>query len=284
MAADTKRMNHGRGHSYRLDGEKARGVTTIINEGVPKPALVAWAAGSVGEFVADRLQLKDGHYLADEVVADLRRIGLERDRPIPPEGLPRVKIADGFKGLPYYDRDKAGGRGTEVHGLAQKLAEGQEISVPEELVGHVDAYLRFRDEWLPAEEQLELTVINRAVGYMGTLDLICYLEADPELGRCLIDLKTNRSGPFGEVALQLAAYRYAETYLDENGDEQSMPEIDTCLALWVRADGYELYPIEAGPAEFRMFRYVDQVAQFCTTRSREVKGEALRLPAPAVAS
>lgn len=274
----TRRVNRGRGHSYLLDGEAADGVTTIIGDGMPKPALVGWAAGTVGEFVADRLQLVDGHYLADDVVAELRRIGVERDRPIPPEGLPRVKIADGFKGLPYYDRDKAGNRGTEVHRIAQRLAEGEEVQVPDELVGHVDAYLRFREEWGPYDEIVEFVGANRTHRYMGTGDLICRLRAAPELGLCEIDLKTNRSGPFGEVGLQLAAYRYFEAIVDEDGNEAVMPEIDSTLCLWVRADGYDLYPFEAGPAEFRTFLYVQQVARFAKVRSREVKGEALQAP------
>lgn len=277
MGGRTRKIKAGRGHRYELDGDRADGVTTIISNGVPKPALVAWAAGTVGEFVADRLQLVDGHVIADDVLADLRKIGIERDRPIPPTGLPRVKIADGFKGLPYYERDLAGGRGTEVHALAHRLAQGEEVQVPEELTGHVDAYLKFRDEWQPAEELLERTVINRRHGYMGTFDLACYLEADPELGFCLIDLKTNRSGPFGEVGLQCAGYRYADTYLDDDGVEQPMPTIDSCLALWLRADGYDLYPIQAGEAELRVWLYAREVARFCE-RSRDIKGAALPVP------
>lgn len=283
-AGKTRIINRGRGHSYELDGTKVPGVTTIIGDGIPKPALVGWAAGSVGDFVADRLKVVDGHILADDVVDDLVEIGAKRDRPIPrwqdTGKLPRVKLADGFKGLPYADRDAAGNRGTEVHKLAQQLAEGEEVTPPPELLGHVDSYLKFRDDWLPANELLELVVINRSRRYMGRLDLICDLEAAPDLGTCLIDVKTNRSGPFGEVALQLAAYRYAETFLDDDGAEQPMPEIDTCAALWVRADGYDLYPYDCGPDQFRAFLYAQQVAAWCST-SRELRGEALKVRAAA---
>lgn len=278
-AGKTRIINRGRGHSYELDGQKVIGVTTAISNGVPKPALVGWAAGSVGDFVADRLVLRDGHVLADDVIDDLVAIGAQRDRMIPrwqdTGKLPRTKLADGFKGLPYADRDAAGNRGTEVHTLAQRLAEGEEVTPPPELVGHVDSYLRFRDEWLPTDELLELVVINRTRRYMGRLDLICELDNAPELGRCLIDLKTNRSGPFGEVSLQLAAYRYAETYLDDTGAEQPMPEIDTCAALWVRTDGYDLYPYACGPDQFAAFLYAKQVAEWCDS-SRDLRGNALR--------
>lgn len=282
MAGKTARKNHGRGHSYVLDGEKAPGVTTIIGDGVPKPALVTWAAGLVGELVADGITFTDGHYIADELMERLTEISAKRERPLPAK-FSRVKVAEALKYLPYAERDAAANKGTVVHRLAQQLAEGEEVAVPDELVGHVDSYLKFRDEWRPVDEIVEFTVVNRKRGYMGSGDLICELEAAPELGRCLIDLKTNRSGPFGEVALQLAAYRNGETMLDENGDEVPMPEIDTCLALWVRADGYDLYPFDAGDDVFRTFLYVREVATFATETSRTVKGDALVAPKVAVA-
>jgi hypothetical protein len=58
-----------------------------------------------------------------------------------------------------------------------------------------------------------------------------------ECPRLLIDLKTNRSGIFGETALQLAGYRHADTYLDEDGNEQPMLEVDGCAAVHITADG-----------------------------------------------
>jgi hypothetical protein len=286
MTASFTRKNRGRNHWYLdVDGNKLDGVTWVLSNGIPKPALVGWAAGAVGDFVTDRLQIHDGRIVADEVLDDLRAIGAQRERPIPDwreaKKIPRTKIADGFKGLPYADRDAAGGRGTETHRLAQLLAEGEEVTVPDELAGHVDAYLAFRDDWQPHDEHVEVPVANHTHRYAGTLDLFGRLGAAPELGTCLIDLKTNRSGPFGETALQIAAYRYAEVMLDESGDERPMVDIDSTLCLWLRADGYDLYPFDAGPAEFRTFLYAQQVAHFCDQRSREVKGESMRVPAKA---
>lgn len=277
----TKRVNRGRGHSYVLDGEKAPGVTTILNDGLPKPALVGWAAGTVGEFVADRLQINDGHVVADDVLDDLRAIGAKRDRPIPDwrenGKLPRTKLADGFKGLPYADRDAAGNRGTEVHALARRLAEGEEIEVPDELVGHVDSYLQFRRDWEPIDEIVEFSVVNRQHHYMGTGDVISRFARAPELGVALYDIKTNRSGPFGEVGLQLAGYGFAETMLGDEG-EIPMPDIDWFGVLWLRADGYDLYPFHVDDVIFRYLLYVQQVAHFCTVISRDLKGESMRPP------
>ena len=51
--APTRRINHGRGHSYLLDGERADGITWILGNGVPKPALVNWAARESAGYAVD---------------------------------------------------------------------------------------------------------------------------------------------------------------------------------------------------------------------------------------
>jgi hypothetical protein len=232
MSGVTKRINSGRGHYYKLDGQKADGVTTILGDGVPKPALTAWAAREVATFAADNLEL-----LAQ----------LERDARI-----------DLLKGSPYRDRERAARRGTEVHRLGERLVMGDEVEVPEELAGHVDSYVRFLDEWDVRAEHVELVVGHRRHRYMGSLDLIATL-ADGR--RWLLDLKTTRSGIYSEVALQLAAYRFAEFCLGDDGTEYPMPTVDACGAVWVRADGYDLVPVDAGPATFRTFLYVREVAR-----------------------
>jgi hypothetical protein len=111
---------------------------------------------------------------------------------------------------------------------------------------------------------------------MGTSDLI------PDLAdghRWLIDLKTTRSGIYGEVGLQLAAYRHAQFYLDDNGHEQPMIPVDNCAACWVRADGYDLVPVTADDTVYRTFRYAQQMATFCTTTSKTLVGDVLQPPA-----
>ena len=289
----TRTQKSGTGHSHFMDGQKVPGSTTVLSNGIPKPALVGWAAGAVGDFVVDRLQIKDGHVIADEVLDDLETIERERGYALPPwrtdKKIARGKVGYAIKGLPYRERDAAGNRGTEVHRLAEKLAAGEKVEVPEELVGHVDSYLRFRDEWEPYDEVTEFTCINRPMRYMGIADLEARLRRGEDLGRCFIDLKTNRSGPFGEVGLQIASYRFCPSRLDPDGVEEPMPTFDTALCLWIRADGYDLIPFQAGEPEYRMFLYAKEVADFCLgqgpeskrpdwVRWRPVKGDALKPP------
>lgn len=248
-AAPTRRINRGRGHSYVLDGQPCDGVTTILSKALPKPALVGWAARSVAQLVCDRREILQ--QLSDEEIMDL------------------------LKGAPYRDRDAAANRGTEVHNIAEKLARNEKVDVPEHIVGHVDAFLAWDHAFNPTWLYSEATVINRRYRMMGTLDAIVDM---PSFGRVLLDVKTNRSGPFGEVALQLAGYRNAEVILKPDGTEVPMPEVDLSAVLWLTADGYELIPFEVGESEWRTLLYLQQVARWIDTRERNVKGYAVSPP------
>ena len=271
MADQFKRRNHGSGHSYRLGDRKVPGVTKILGAGIPKVGLIGWAGSSVAEYVADRLTLKGDHVLADDLVRDLRATA---KYPIP-AGLPRTKIARELSFAPNRERDAGANKGQKVHDLAHQLAAGATVEVPPELTGYVDAYLDWSRTWEPRLELAERPVLHRGIFYAGTFDLWAILRTatpDPRcavcghagcMARCLIDYKTGRSGIFGETALQIAAYRYAEVYVDVAGDEQLMPDVDHCLGVWFRPDGtWETYPITAGPDEFRLFRYAYELAKW----------------------
>ena len=272
----TKRIDRGRGHSYVLDGNKCDGVTTVLGNGIPKPALVGWAAKSIAEYVGERIGIdpETGKVTADELARALAKIG-EKNRynKWPNDGsISRLAFIETLKGVHWEDRDKAANRGTEVHGLAERLVKGEEVAVPDELVGHVDSYVKFLDDWQVVPVVVEGVCGHRKHRWMGTFDLI----ADMGGQRWLLDLKTSRSGIFGETALQLAAYRHAEFYIDSNGEEQPMPEVERVGAIWCRADGYDLIPVEADDGVYRMFQYAQMVARFTTELGKQWVGESLR--------
>jgi hypothetical protein len=246
----TRRVPHGHGHRYYLDGEPCTGVTSVIRDGIPKPNLIRWAARTVAGYSVDHWDELAGQNISER----LRRL----------------------ESAPWAERDEAAVRGREVHALVERLAGGEELDVPEPLVGHVDAYLQFTRDWKPQDLLVEATVINRQHRYMGTLDLVADL-ADQQTW--LIDWKTAQSGVWPESALQLAAYRHAETYLDADNQEHDMPQVDATGCLWLRADGYDLIPVQAGWDEFMRFRYAQVLAEFCRAPRETLIGEALTAPA-----
>ena len=254
-----ERRNHGRGHSYRINGTKTPGVTTILGATTAKPALVNWAGDTTANWAVD-------HW---DDLADL---------------TPSKKLAE-LKAARFADRDAAANRGTEVHRLAEAYLNGLEIEVPDELEGHVRAYERFAKEWAVKPIHVEVVVGNVTLGYCGTIDLIADL-ADGH--RHLTDLKTSRSGIFPETALQVVAYAKAEFYAvqeEETGNWVTHPmaelNIDRLSAVHVTADDYRLVPIQHADEVWEYFRHLNWLY-----RRLEAQGEWLgndrRTPAAAV--
>lgn len=263
-----RRVRAGRGHVYKdANGVRVPGVTTVMGNGLPKKALINWA----------------GNATADYAINHWDELGKMK---------PAARLAKLQKAR-YEDRDAAANRGTEVHAWAEKYIAGERVHIPDEIAAHVESYIHFVDEWKPEPVLIEAVVMSHKHGVAGTLDLVADFPAEliarqrcfehlADLDRpvrALVDLKTSRSGIFGEVALQLAMYRSADVYLDADGVEQPMIPVDIVLALHVRSDGYDLYPIEAGPTQVREWLYAREVAEFAEETSKTYVGEALASPA-----
>jgi hypothetical protein len=225
-----RRIDRGSRHSYEIDGQPAAGATKALAEGFPKPALIGWASNVVADLVMDRW---------DEL---LTMAPSDRDRL-----LRRAR---------YEYRDEAADRGKRAHTMIYQLARGAEVDVPDELKGYADAYDRFVEQWKPREVLLETPVFSFEFRYAGTLDVVADL-ADGQ--RWLLDWKTGKN-VYPEVALQLAAYRYADVYLDANGETQPMIAVDACASVWVQDGVYTVRPVEVTPDTFAAFGAVLDVA------------------------
>lgn len=263
------RKNTGRGHYY-IDvdtGERVPGVTTILGDGLPKKALINWAANATAEYAIDRW---------DELTALT-----------PSERLKKLQ------GGRYAAKDEAANRGTAVHKMGERLMAGERVTVPDALTGYVDSYVRFLDEFKLRVRHIEALVYSVTHRYVGTLDIFgdILLPDMPEYDdlprdddgfvcNCLIDAKTNRSGIFGETALQLAGYRFAEFMQPDPADPGTafeMPEVTWTGAVWIRPDGYSLIPVTAGEEQHRQFLYAQQVGIF-DAGARDLVGERIEPP------
>ena len=241
------RVETRRGHRYELDGAPVAGVTTIIGGGVPKPALPSWAAKTAAEHAVEHWD-------------ELTHLGLF-DR------------AERIKKAPWRERDDAAHRGTEVHRLAERLLRGEGVVVPAAISGHVRSCADFLDAWQPEPVLTECPVASRAERYAGTLDAVVDI---PDLGRCLIDFKTTRSGIWPETGLQLAAYRFADFALVE-GREVAVGGlgIERALGVWLRPDGHSVHELKAGAEEFAVFLAAAQIARWAKEDSKQVVSEPL---------
>lgn len=214
-------------HRYKLDGEWVQGVTTLLGV-LDKPALPKWAAKSVAEYVAAHR----------DTVEHLYALG-ERS------------LVNALKEVPWTERDQAAVRGTDVHDFAERIAKGEEVDVPEHYVGHVESALAFMEDYAIEPVLVEACVGSREHQYAGKLDLVADQRSGP---RAIWDYKTSKSGIYKEAAFQMAAYAFAEFH-GENGDESPMADlgIEAAYGVHVRADGYDVYPLEFGPHVFDEF-------------------------------
>lgn len=243
-----RRIRAGSGHRYvDDDGEAVDGVTRIIGDGIPKRALIDAAARETAGYTLDHWD-----ELAEKGPADRLR-AMERGR------------------FERWNRSTV--RGTQVHAIAAQLAAGAEVEVADDIVGYVDAYLAFIEDWKVTETAVECMVLNRRWRYAGTLDLIATL-ADSQLW--LLDWKTGASGIWPETALQLSAYARAESIVIDDA-EIEMPKIERAAGVWLKSDGYEIVPVDIGEDTFRAFLYAQQVARFCRQPRDATVGAPLAL-------
>ncbi|BCP29575.1 hypothetical protein [Mycobacterium intracellulare] len=245
-----RRIETAKGHYYKdANGHRIPGVTTMLGDGVPKPALINWAANATAEYAVDNW---------DQLT----------------ELQPSARLKQ-LQGARYSVTDKAKKRGTEVHRYAELLVKGEQVQgIPDELRGHVEAYVRFLDKFEVDPILVEATIVSYRYGYAGTLDLVAEVTYQKQRRTLLLDAKTNEKGIFGETALQLAAYRYADFYLDADGKEQPMVDVEGCGAILVNSEQAQLIPCTSGPEQFKSFRIAAAMRDI-VNGSRDLVGTAL---------
>jgi len=260
------RKNTAKGHYY-IDAdtnERVPGVTTINGNGMPKPALMNWAGEATAEYAVD-------HW--DDLA-----------------GLPYSERLKKIKGGRYEKRDAAANKGTAVHAMAERLIAGEKVTVPDELAGYVQACVGFLDDFDVRAVHVEAVVYSETHRHVGTADLIADVRLPdmPEYehigrgedgySRGLLDWKTSRSGIFGDVALQLAPYRWSEWLINpETGDVEGMPEVDFTAGIHLTPTGYSFIPLETGLDVYRDFLYVKEVARI-VGGLRDLVGDAIVPP------
>ena len=209
---------------YTLGEEAYPSVTTIIKNGIPKPALMKWAAKLVATAALEqRAKLDTFEDPADAI----------------------KWLTD----LPNQRANTSAVKGTAVHKSSELLARGlDEGVVPVEARGHVDQYIAFLNDFAPVTVHTEVTVYNRTLQYAGTVDAVMAFDGRP----CILDTKTGK-GVYSDVALQLAAYDNAEFYLGPDGEELPWTPTGKAYVLHLQADKYELRPVNIGKVAFDTF-------------------------------
>ena len=244
------RKNHGNSHSYYLNGVKIPGVTSIIGV-LAKDALVEWAGKTTARYAID----------------NWARLS----------GVPEIDRYEELRKARYNTTREAAVRGKRIHSLAERIMRGDEISTEDNSLRQAaQVYADLLDEWDLEPIGIELPCVSKAYSYAGTMDGIFY---SPRLGTVVADVKTGKS-VYSEVALQLAAYRYADFYLKEQERfgprggklksawvEKPMPAVDGAVAIHIARETDEspasarLVPVRADEQIWDVFLFLREIQE-----------------------
>jgi len=271
-----------------LEGEKpadddARlwSVTTIIGA-LDKPALLYWAAEKTATCAVDQLDT-------------VRAMVNDGDR------ADTIKwLRDARFRRPKGERTAAE-LGTAVHEACEQFAlTGTRPEVDPDVAPFLDQFDRWCQKFSPTYEAAEVTVYSPRYGYAGTCD--AFLSVDGV--RFIVDYKTSKksydargkaTGPYPEVALQLAAYRFAELaavwrprrmeqfrrryYLlgeAEKAMAVPVPEVDAGLVIHITPEHCDAYPVDCDASVHRSFLFVLEAARWQFQTSKTVIGLPLQ--------
>lgn len=258
-------------------------VTTIIGA-LDKPALVPWAANMTAE---------EAVRVAGTLAGRIEKTG--------PEEVAKWLAGARFR-KPKGQTRTATDLGTAVHDAIERYAiTGERPDVDEELVPYLDNFDRWAQKFQPEYLAAEMTVYDTRYGYAGTLDAIARVQGTP----LIVDYKTTSKldvagkvhGPYSTVALQLAAYRYAELaaawrprrfeqfrrryYLlgcDEREMAQPVPEVEGGIVVHITPSHCHAYPVRCDLEVHTAFLYILEAARWMFETSKDVIGELLVAP------
>lgn len=288
-----------------VSGEQWTRVTTILDKGVPKEALIFWAANTCTQSALDNLPWL--------VTQSRSSTGIQ-------EAYDHIRRAHTRK------KDERADIGSAVHALIESHVLGTPI--PDEIRDNPEMapfrrhFERFVHEWEIEFTATEMVVANPEHGWCGTLDYLFRSSKAVDAinrfrtakGQLLVtevwgldpldpaaemsgDTKTggelDAKGIYDTVGLQMSAYGHARYCWLRDGTRLDMPSISPVgVALHLRPEGYRLIPVRCDDAQYEVFRHAQAVAEWSMTLAKTVTGgtnwsakeglaaAALQLPTP----
>lgn len=237
-----------RGYYHMPNGRKLLSVTTILSDGIPKPALVHWAAWEVATCAMTwlpRLARVRGDDARKTATAWLQKAAERR-------------------------RDAGANLGGAIHDACEARILGTAWPEPtDEQRPFLEAFARFCDRWRPRWEATEMVLANYTHGWAGRGDAWLGLtlpDAGPEPVAVLADWKTGK-GYYPEAALQMSAYARAEVGFLRDGTQVIPPVVTHALIVHLRPDrypktgGYRVIPVDIGDTTYAAFRHAQATAE-----------------------
>ncbi|MEU5361125.1 hypothetical protein ACFY9R_26570 [Streptomyces albidoflavus] len=243
------------------------GVTSIIGMLPKQDFLAPWSAGLAADLAIDSFE-----YLRDMAQRD--RAGARR-------------YISGAARRYTETRSKLGSR---AHDVFERLMNGEEVDyVHSDIENHVEHFRQFLAAVNPELVRAEDVAWSYEHSYAGSFDAILriWVTVDPNTGKIIItpdrsgtpilimvDYKTSKS-TYPEVALQLAAYRFADVIIDPDGNEEPMPEINSAAVLHITDDQWSFKGVRADDDAFDQFLTLRKTFDWVRQGSKDVIGKPL---------
>ena len=198
-------------HRYSVDGKKVPGVTSIIGNTIPKPALMFWSANMASDYWKEAITPGATY---DEVQLEM--------------------IWANAKKAHTQRKEDAGTVGTFTHRWVESYIKGEkpELPINPQVLGAVQRFM----DWVKQHDvkflSAEQPVFSKKYNYCGTADFFCFIDGELWLG----DLKTSNA-IYDEMKIQTSAYlearleeypteKYAGCVIVRVGKEEG--EFDVC--------------------------------------------------------
>jgi len=155
--------------------------------------------------------------------------------------------------------------GNQVHQVIENIINGKPLDYLVRDVEGTSSYPvennftewvpRYWDEFVRRHNvrilSCEQSVVSDKWGYAGSYDLFGLVDGEP----VFIDAKSNAKGPhLWSVALQNKAYGSADYVLDFiTGEQSDLPQATGSRVLWLRPEGWNLWPLPYDNEIWRQF-------------------------------
>lgn len=179
-----------------------------------------------------------------------------------------------------YSREAAD-RGTQIHRLCEWMmldrmaGRKSTFRATAEEMAYLRNFAKFMVEFDVRPVAVERTVWHTEHRYAGTIDLIAELRDFP--GLSIVDYKSGASGVYSDAGMQQTGYVHADSYIDEDGNFQKMPPIERAFALWLRPDGWSLYPLRTDERMFEVFLHLREVFNYVHNEADTVVGKPVNV-------
>lgn len=262
-----KALNHQ--YVCRPGGDPRPSVTTVINAMIHKPAF-AWAASELAAKATwDGIQDFNSIVSDERAKGNLVRVNGEK---IPVDQATDEQVFLHWARKQFWvEWQKKADQGQLVHQMAEQLAAGQSLELPED--AKVGRWLQtlwdtLNPTVLKSETILAWQAPDPRHDTGGRLDAIWELDVSYGgkiyQGTYLVDFKTGALGFDLEKALQVTAYAHMrEVVFDDQGNFSStcpLPPIDKAVLVYLNPDGWmmqdvwDIWPVEKLWATFVLLR------------------------------